>query len=132
MIITRGYGVCSGTTALGGTIELEPGWQLITTPVEFGYWDSNLHKHIHDGVTLARFKNYIMDQIDDLYGTGKIAVANTFTGDAQAYYSYVPGSTPSDSPHNFYMVYNDGVNKEYTGYWVKSINTANMIISWGV
>jgi hypothetical protein len=133
MLITRGYGTCttSGVGTIGGTIELEPGWQLITTPVEFGYWDITSHRHIHDVSTLARFENYIMVQIDDLYGPGNIEVANTFTGDSQSYYSYIPGSTPSNSPHNFFMVYNDGSNKEYTGYWIKSVNINNMIISWG-
>jgi len=132
MIITRGYGEYSGSGKLGGTIEIEPGWQIITTPMEFGYWSITEHKHVHDGTTLARFENYIMTQIEDLYGVGTVAVANTFTGDAQAYYSYVPGSTPANSPHNFFMAYNDGDNKEYVGYWIKSIHNDNMTISWGI
>lgn len=126
---------CSGSNdnsgPVGGYIEIEPGWQIITCPVVYGYWSTAEHKHIHDNTTKARFKNYVLDQIEDLYGVNKVEVANTFLGDVQSYYSYVVGSTPQSSPHNFYMSYEDSGVTEYTGFWIKSINNVDMLISWG-
>lgn len=115
-----------------GSIELEFGWQLAAVPVEYGYWDSASHAHVHDGVTRAKFKNYVLDQIADLYGTGIVEVANTYTGDQQAFYSYVVGSTPESSSHNFQLVYDDGANREISGFWIKIIGgDSPYIITWG-
>ena len=115
-----------------GSIELEEGWQLIAVPIQHGYWDSVEHKHVHDGVTKAKFKNYILDQITDIYGNGVVEVANTYLGDNQFFWSYVVGSTPETSPHNFQMVYEDGPNLEISGFWIKIIGPASpYIITWG-
>ena len=124
------------TTSSGGmgsgTIQLETGWQLSAVPVEHGFWCSSTHQHVHDGITIAKFKNYILDQITDLYGTGIVEVANTYTGDQQAFYSYVVGSTPESSPHNFQLIYNDSGNLEISGFWIKVIgNSGPYSISWG-
>jgi len=121
--------VCSGIGS--GSIELEFGWQLAAVPVEFGYWDSTAHVHVHDGTTIAKFENYILDQITDLYGTGKIQVANTYLGDNQFFWSYVVGSTPTSSPHNWSLIYSDGVHKEISGFWIKSLSVSTMLITWG-
>lgn len=121
----------SGSAFGKGTIELESGWQLAAIPVSKGYWDSNIHAHVHDNTTIAKFKNYVLDQIDDLYGTGLIEVANTYTGDQQAFYSYVVGSTPESSPHNFQLVYEDELNLEISGFWIKNLNNTSLIINWG-
>ena len=126
----------SGTTSSGvcgyGSIQLEYGWQLIAVPVEYGYWDSTAHEHVHDDVTRAKFENYILDQTDDLYGTGIIEVANTYTGDQQAFFSYVVGVTPESSPHNFQHIYDDGIHREIAGLWVKVTGAgAPYIITWG-
>jgi len=134
MIITRGYGPCSATSSgiCSGYVELEGGWQLIAMPVKYGYWSSIEHKHVHDNVTLAKFENYILDQITDKYGTGIVEVANTFTGDAQMFYSYVVGVTPIDSIHNFKLMYTDTTGDEVTGFWIKVIgSTPPYVISWG-
>jgi hypothetical protein len=81
---------------------------------------------------VAKFKNYVLDQITDLYGTGIVEVANTYPGDLQAFYSYVVGSTPESSPHNWQLVYDDGGNKEISGFWIKVIGpAAPYLISWG-
>jgi hypothetical protein len=125
-----------GSTVSGiggqGSIQLEFGWQLIAIPIMYGYWDDTAHEHVHDDVTTAKFENYVLDQIDDLYGTGIVEVANTYTGDQQAFFSYVVGSTPNTSPHNFQMVYADGVSQEISGFWIKVINAgAPYIITWG-
>lgn len=114
-----------------GSIQIEQGWQLIAVPVEYGYWDSTAHNHVHDGSTVAKIKNYVVDQIDDMFGTDKIQVANTYTGDNQFFYSYVYGSTPESSPHNFQLIYNDGGNMEVSGFWLYSLSATPMTIVWG-
>jgi hypothetical protein len=121
----------SGTCVGYGTIQLEPSWQLISIPVDYGYWDSVNHVHVHDDVTVAKFKNYVLDQIEDLYGTGNVEVANTYTGDAQAFYSYVVGSTPESSFHNFQLIYDDSGNREIAGFWIKMTTTSGVVITWG-
>jgi hypothetical protein len=135
-LVTSGYNLwpCDVTVSgIGGygVIELEPNWQLISCPIVYGYWDSTTHEHVHDDTTVAKFKNYILDQIEDLYGTGKVEVANTYTGDQQAFYSYVVGSTPESSSHNFNLVYNDEGNYEISGFWIKMTTTSGISITWG-
>lgn len=129
--VTSGIATCSGVAAQSGFIQIEEGWQMIAIPIEYGYWDSATHQHVHDEVTVAKFKNYVLDQIEDIYGNGMVEVANTYTGDNQAFYSYVVGSTPESSPHNFNMVYTDGLYKEISGFWIKSTSSGIMNISWG-
>jgi len=115
-----------------GSIELEEGWQLIAIPIQYGYWDSSTHSHVHDGITPAKFKNYVLDQITDVYGSGVVEVANTYLGDNQFFWSYVVGSTPESSPNNFKLVYADGPNLEITGFWIKIIGpNSPYIIVWG-
>ena len=115
-----------------GSIELEYGWQLIAIPVMYGYWDDTTHEHVHDDVTVAKYENYVQEQIDDLYGAGVVEVANTYTGDNQFFWSYVVGSTPTSSPHNFQLVYQDGVHQEISGFWIKIIGgDAPYTITWG-
>lgn len=122
--------ICEEGGVGSGSIELELGWQLCAIPIQHGYWDSSSHQHIHDDVTVAKFKNYILDQIEDLYGVGKVEVANTYVGDVGAFYSYVVGSTPESSPHNWQLTYNDGSYQEISGFWIKT-TVSGMIISWG-
>lgn len=113
-----------------GSIELELGWQLCAIPIQYGYWDNVTHQHVHDNVTVAKCKNYIIDQIEDLYGTGKVEVVNTYIGDVGAFYSYVVGSTPEGSVHNWQLIYDDGSYREISGFWIKTLDSG-MIISWG-
>jgi len=130
MIITRGYGEYSGTGSAGGTIEIQPDWQLLAIGIEFGWWDATQHKHIHDD-TPAKIKNYVMDQIEDLYGIGQVEVLNTYLGGSGQFKSFVPGVTPESSEHNFNLIYDDNGSKEITGFWLKSLNSGIMTISWG-
>jgi len=138
-LVTRGFDLWSPKIVSGGmegfgkgTLQLEYGWQLVSIPVQFGYWDSITHTHIHDGVTIAKFKNYVLDQIIDLYGPNIVEVANTYTGDQQAFYSYVVGVTPEPSPNNFKLVYDDNGNFEIAGFWINVIgDNSPYIISWG-
>ncbi len=139
-LATKGFDLWSPqtitTTASGsafgkGTIELEKGWQQIALPVENGFWDYATHTHINDGTTIAKFKNYVLDQLDDLYGD-IVEVANCFTGDAQQFYTFIPGSTPESSFNNFNLVYNDNNNMEISGFWIKIIGDVGpYTISWG-
>ena len=142
-ISTAGYDFypCEAVTASGiahGYIELEYGWQLAAIPIDFGYWNSTTHQHVHDNVTVAKVKNYVIDQIEDLYttsGTGIddiVEVANTYIGDNQFFWNYVVGSTPSGSPHNWQLVYGDGPYREISGFWIKIIGpNAPYVITWG-
>lgn len=126
---------CDATTSgIGGygTIQLEYGWQLIAVPIQYGYWDATAHEHVHDDVTIAKFKNYVLDQITDLYGAGIVEVANTYLGDNQFFWNYVVGSTPEGSPHNFRLVYNDSGHLEISGFWIKIVGlSAPYLITWG-
>lgn len=122
--------ICSGIGS--GSIELEFGWQLAAIPIDYGYWDDTTHQHVHDSVTIAKFENYILDQITDLYGSGIVEVSNTYLGDIQAFYSYVVGSTPTSSPHNWQLIYDDGIHREVSGFWIKIIGvSAPYVITWG-
>lgn len=118
-----------------GQIEVEPNrWQLVSIPIKYGYWNSTQHKHIHDNTTIARIQNYIVDQIEDIYGVNcntMIEVFNTYIGDNNFYYNFIPGITDPLSIHNFELAYQDGSNLEYTGFWIKSIHPNNFIIKWG-
>lgn len=122
----------SGSSFGSGQIELEYGWALCAAPVQFGYWSVTEHKHIHDGVTVAKFKNYIYDQILDLYGPGQIEVGNTYVGGTGQFFSFIPDSTPESSPHNFNLCYQEEAGfMEISGWWVRSLNHDSMLISWG-
>lgn len=139
-LISRGWDLWSPqiitTTVSGnafgkGTVELEKGWQQIALPVEQGFWDFDTHKHIHDDTTVAKFKNYVLDQINDLYGD-IVEVANCFTGDAQRFNTFIPGSTPESSFNNFQLVYNDNNHMEISGFWIKVVGDFGpYVISWG-
>lgn len=126
---------CDTTTSgIGGygTIELEYGWNLIAVPILYGYWDTTTSGLIHDESTIARIENYIIDQLDGLYGTGTVEVSNSWVGDNQYFYSYVYGSTPSSSPHNFPLVWDDGGRNEILGVWIKIVGpAAPYIMYWG-
>jgi len=118
-----------------GIIQIEPErWQLISVPIQYGYWDSVLHKHVHDDTTVSRVYNYIVEQIQDTYSVPAetmIEVFNTYIGDINKYYNFLPGVTDPLSEHNFELAYQDGVYLEYTGFWVKSIHNTPFEISWG-
>ena len=133
-IASAGYDLFKSTGGVGngsGTIELEENWNLVAVPIRTGWWDSITHTHVHDGVTVATFKNYILDQIEDLYGADKVEVANAYLGDNQFFYSFIPGVTPESSPNNFQLVYIDNDSEEISGFWLKSLHTNTMTISWG-
>ena len=126
-------GISEGITK--GCIEVEPNrWQMICIPIQFGYWDKTLHKHIHDNMTVARIKNYIIDQIEDVYSVNAdtmIEVMNCYIGDNNFFYNYIVGVTPELSIHNFELGYQDNNCVEWTAFWLKSIHSTNFSIVWG-
>jgi hypothetical protein len=128
-------GVQKGTCVGHGRIEVEPNrWQLISIPIQYGYWDDTQHKLVHDNTTIARIHNYVVKQIEDVYGVPcntMIEVFNTYFGDPNKYYNFIPGVTDPLSIHNFELAYQDGPNLEYTGFWVKSIHDTSFFIEWG-
>jgi len=117
-----------------GIIELEVGWQLISIPIQYGYWDSSIHSHIHDNSTIAKIKNYIVDQIEDIQGVAAntlIEIFNAYPGDLNAFLSFIPGVTNPLSSNNFPLTYEDGAFREILGFWVKNISASAFTISWG-
>jgi hypothetical protein len=129
------YSNYSTSSIYVGEIQIESDrWQLITVPVIYGYWDTSNHVLVHDGVTIARVKNYVLDQIEDIMGNpvqSYIKVVNTYIGDNNYFYNYIPGVTNPLSTHNFPLAYLDGDRVEYVAFWIKSIHTSDIIIKWG-
>lgn len=123
-------------TSFRGTIEIEPGWQMISIPVQYGYFDKTSGTLVHDGTTVARIKNYVMDQIEYITGLpaqSVITAANTYVGDNQFFYNYVPGVTDENSDHNFPLVYFDDNKQslEVTAFFIHNKLEAKIIIQWG-
>ena len=120
----------------GDLIEIEQNrWQMVTIPIKYGYWDKTIHDHVHDDITIATVKNYIVDQIEDVYGVQAntmVEVINTYIGDENLMRNYVCGVTIDSSGHNFPLAYMDGSKIEYTGIWVKSIHPTPFTIKWGI
>jgi len=121
-----------------GNLQVEDGFQLLSIPVEFGYWDITTHQHIHDGVTRANIKNYVMDQIEDKTGLAantQVEFANTYPGDLGVFRTYVPGVTNGLSTNNFELVYYDVsgaiTRKEPMGFWIKTVTGASFTLEWG-
>ncbi len=120
-----------------GTIQIEPErWHLLAIPIKYGYWDNTTHKLVHDSITIARIKNYVMDQLEDIYSTPPetlIEVANSYPGDRNAFFNYVPGLTNPTSEHNFPLINIDldGPYGETAGFWIKSIHDDLLLINWG-
>lgn len=140
-LAAAGYNLWSSfttTSGIGGygIIEIEPGFQIISTPVIYGFWSITEHKHIHDGTTIATVYNYIDQQISDTYGVASntmIEVYNTLIGGQGNYWNFVPGITDPNSPHNFQLSYYDpgADSQEVVGYFIKSIHPVAFSITWG-
>lgn len=127
------------TEATSGSIQIEPNrWQLVSIPVKYGYFDKNIGKIVNDGVTRAKIKEYVIDQVEYKYGPPEqfIEVCNAYIGDKNYFYSFVVGFTNPASEHNFPLIYldydsNDNITREeITGFWIKSISNQPIIIEW--
>lgn len=128
----------SGTSVRGGEIQIEEGWQDIAVPIEFGYWDSSSGTLVHDDSTIARVENYIIRQLEDIYGVpGNTLIerVSTYNGDAQAFYSFIPGVTNPATTGNFSLVFrdNDGITErnEPAGIRLKNISGSTLYLEWG-
>lgn len=127
----------SGDDCIGsGIIEIENGFQMLGIPIIEGWWNSVTHKHVHNDGTTATVYNYIITQIEDVYGVSAntmIEVCNTLIGGQGNYWNFVPGVTNPLSPHNFQLSYLDsGVgSQEVTGFFIKSVHTTSFSIVWG-
>ena len=121
-------------TNLFGEIEIEAGrWQLISIPVRYGYWNDAVSpgQLVHDGSTIARVENYVVKQLEDKYGSGVVSSLNTYYGDNNFFYNFIPGTTSPASPHNFELTFMDGTRSEVSGFWIKSEYGSSMILEWG-
>lgn len=128
---TTGSGIISG-----GYVDIEPGFQMISLPVTNGYWDTTTSGHIHETSIKATVYNYIVQQVEHVYGVpGKnmIEVFNTLIGGNSNYWNFAVGFTDPGSPHNFQLSYYDSEadDYEYTGFFIKSIHPTSFKIQWG-
>ena len=132
--IYSGYGY-PASSVYGGELGIDPNvWQMITVPVMYGYWDDVYHQLIHDGITVATVKNYILDQIADIMGSpaeNYVFSVHTYIGDNNFFYNYFPGITNPLSVNNFPLAYLDEDRVEYVAFWLKSIHSSQILIKWG-
>jgi hypothetical protein len=117
--------------ALSGTVDIEPMvWQLIAVPSRYGWWNSTTHALVYDN-TIAKVAEYVIDQLEDLYGTGCVTICAAFPGDVNAFLSFNPASTPRNSVHNFDLMYlEEDMSFETNGFWLKSNNMDPMVLSF--
>lgn len=133
-LVTKGMIVPRKRGAIEGEIEIEPDrWQMIAVPVKYGYYDETTNEVKRSSTTRATIYNYVVTQLEDIYGDNienLVEVINTFIGDNNYFFNYVPGFTPVDSIHNFNLVYDDGAREEIVPFWIKSKVNYNMVIQW--
>ena len=112
-----------------GRYDLEPGvWQMVAIPSRLGAWVSGV---LERGTTAAKIKEYVIDQLESKYGVGCVTVANAYPGHENRFLSFVPGSTPPTSEHNFLLMYEeeDGTF-EPTAFWLKSNHVDPMVLDF--
>lgn len=104
-----------------GVIDIEAGkWQLIAIASRRGAWSATNNRLEFNAAT-AKVKEYVVDQLEDVYGAGCVTVCKAYPGDVDAYRSFVPGSTPAGSVHNFPLMYQEEDGSwEPVGFWLKS------------
>lgn len=120
----------------GGYIDIEPGFQMISIPITHGYWNTTTSGHIHDDSTVATVYNYIVQQVEHVYGVPgntMIEIFNTLVGGSPIYFNFAVGVNDPGSPHNFQLAYYDlgASDYEYTGFFIKSIHSTSFKIRWG-
>jgi len=119
---------------LEGEIEIEPDrWQLISLPVKYGYYNIIDNEIKRSKTVRATIYNYVVTQLETVYSDdieNLIGVVNTYIGDNNFFWNYVPGFTPEESEHNFKLIYDDGPREEIVPFWIRSKVNYNMIIKW--
>lgn len=135
-LATKGMIVPRKTKFLEGEVEIEPNrWQLIAIPVKFGYYDATENTIKSSSTTRATIYNYVVQQLESTYTDNienLIEVINTYVGDKNYFWNYVPGFTPEGSEHNFKLIYEDGSREEIVPFWIKSKVAYNMVLEWRV
>jgi hypothetical protein len=128
----------AGTGTMSGTINIQPGWQLVTIPTIRGYFDIAQGKIIKDKAVHATVKNYLIDQLAYKLNV-PVEQMNQYIEVCIAYrggelsQNFVVGVTPASSVNNFRLAYIDEENnkKEFTAFWVKNISGMTLPeISW--
>ena len=116
-------------------------WQLIAIPLEFSYWDKDIHR-FRRGTGVSTFYNCVVLQLEDRYNRKAkdlFKIANAYIGTVNKFFNYVPGFTRESSVHNFPLIFNDnGADsglfnnaKEIVGFWIKS-NDIPFTIKWEI
>jgi len=134
------FGKCSdnGNTtgcSLGGDIQLQPGFQLITIPTTHGRFDTTTGTIVKD-TTKAKVKNYLLDQLSHKLNIpysdiGQYIESCVAVRGGELSQNFVPVITPDTSVNNFELAYTDNEAIEFTAFYVnvKSTNTLPKI-SW--
>lgn len=137
---TKGYNLwgetCTDTGIGSGIIEIEPGFQIVSIPITYGYWSVSSHTHVHDGTTPATIYNYVTTQIEDTYGVQArtmVEFFNTLIGGQGYYFTFFPNQTNPLGEYNFELSYLDSGTgyEEITGFYVNSIHHTTFTIQWG-
>lgn len=127
---------CTDTCIGSGVIEIEPGFQIISIPITYGYWSTTEHALVHDDTTIATVYNYVVTQIEDIYGVDvntMVEFFNTLIGGQGYYFNFFPNQTNPLLEHNFRLSYLDidTGHQEITGFYVYSIHPDTFTIQWG-
>lgn len=114
-----------------GQIQVEPGWQIIAIPSRFGEWNAGTNQ-IDWTSTAAKVKEYVVDQLEDVYGAGVVEVCNARVGDTGYSWNFIPASTPAGSEHNFQLMVEDvGISEyEQVAFWIKSTHGSPMLLNY--
>ena len=119
-----------------GEIQLEANkWQMVTIPVKFGYFDVTEERLKTSKTIRSTVYNYVVQQLETVYNEpiyNLVEVINTYIGDNNFFYNYVPGLTSENSSHNFNLVYMDNDRNEIVPFWIKSKTTFDMVLKWKV
>lgn len=132
----EGAGTTESGVISGGYIDIEPGFQMISIPVTHGFWDTTSSGHVHTTSIPATVYNYIVQQVEHIYGVpgeDMIEVFNTLIGGSPIYFNFQVGVTNPLDTHNFKLAYYDSEadDYEYTGFFIKSIHSSSFRIQWG-
>lgn len=120
------FGECSadgsGSCELGGEIQLQPGFQLISIPTVYGSFDITTGQLVLDQ-TKAKVKNYLLDQLaynlgipyDDI---GQHIESCVAVRGGELSQNFVSNVTPETSVNNFELAYLDDTAVEFTAFYV--------------
>jgi len=137
-LVTKGMIVPKQTSITPGLSEIEieaNRWQMVAIPVKYGYFDTVSGEVKSSTTVRAKIYNYVVLQLETIYSDdfeNLVEIINTYIGDNDFFYNYVPGFTPENSEHNFPLVFEDGTRQEIVPFWIKSKVAFNMILKWSL